>query len=75
MTSVERIVEYAELPPEAALTSPNHSLQLRDWPSRGAIRAEDVELKYSADGPAVLSNLNFVIIAGEKVCGQRYVYV
>jgi len=67
MTSVERLQEYATLAPEATLESPEMNKQLRDWPASGAITAENVALRYSTDGPAVLDNLNFNIAAGEKV--------
>ena len=67
MTSVERIVEYSELPSEAALESTDGKQPAVDWPRTGSVIAKDVVLKYNSDGPVVLDHLNFSINPGEKV--------
>jgi ATP-binding cassette subfamily C (CFTR/MRP) protein 4 len=67
MTSVERIVEYSELPPEAALESSESNKPPDDWPKSGRIVAEDICLQYGRNTPVVLSHLNFSIHDQEKV--------
>ncbi|XP_055361141.1 ATP-binding cassette sub-family C member 4-like isoform X11 [Betta splendens] len=65
MTSVERVVEYAELEKEAPLETdrqPPH-----DWPNTGSIIFDRVNFSYSAREPLVLKNLSVVITPGEKV--------
>ncbi|XP_019738050.1 multidrug resistance-associated protein 4-like isoform X7 [Hippocampus comes] len=65
MTSVERVVEYAELKSEAPWetdTMPPH-----DWPKRGSITFDSVNFSYSASEPLVLKNLTVVFPSREKV--------
>lgn len=65
MVCVERILEYSELPSEAALESPEKLKD--DWPEVGEIIFDNVSLKYNEDGPPVLHCVTFTIAAGEKV--------
>lgn len=65
MTSVERVVEYAELESEAPWQTdvqPPH-----DWPTRGCITFDRVNFSYSASEPLVLKNLTVVFKPQEKV--------
>lgn len=65
MTSVERVVEYAELEREAPWQTnvqPPH-----DWPKRGCITFDRVNFSYSASEPLVLKNLTVVFAPREKV--------
>ncbi|KAM9851263.1 ATP-binding cassette sub-family C member 4-like [Aulostomus maculatus] len=65
MTSVERVVEYAELESEAPWETdkkPPH-----DWPKSGSITFDRVSFSYSASGPLVLKNLTVVFTSREKV--------
>uniref|UniRef100_A0A3Q3XP58 ATP-binding cassette, sub-family C (CFTR/MRP), member 4 n=1 Tax=Mola mola TaxID=94237 RepID=A0A3Q3XP58_MOLML len=65
MTSVERVVEYAELESEAPWETdkqPPH-----DWPKTGSITFDRVNFSYSASEPLVLKNLTVVFTAREKV--------
>lgn len=65
MTSVERVVEYAELEGEAPWET-----EVRppgDWPASGSITFDRVNFSYSAGGPLVLKNLSVVFAAREKV--------
>lgn len=52
MTSVERIVQYIDLPQEEPIKSskplPDH------WPSEGKIIFKDVFMKYDENGPLIL---------------------
>ncbi|XP_039674707.1 multidrug resistance-associated protein 4-like isoform X3 [Perca fluviatilis] len=65
MTSVERVVEYAELESEAPWETdkqPPH-----DWPKAGAITFDGVNFSYSASERLVLKNLTVVFTSREKV--------
>lgn len=65
MVALERVKEYSELkrePPEFIEPRPPAS-----WPSRGAIKCEDLVIRYAPDLPDVLHHLNFQINPGEKV--------
>lgn len=65
MTSVERVVEYAELESEAPWETdkkPPH-----DWPKTGSITFDRVNFSYSANEPLVLKNLTVVFTSKEKV--------
>lgn len=66
MISVERVLEYNNLKSEASLSVPKHKPP-KDWPQRGEVLFQDVELKYGSSDVPVLKNINFRINAGEKV--------
>ncbi|XP_047432400.1 ATP-binding cassette sub-family C member 4-like [Mugil cephalus] len=65
MTSVERVVEYAELESEASWET--HKTPPPDWPSRGMVTFNRVNFSYSADGPVVLRDVSATIQPSEKV--------
>ena len=65
MNAVERVLHYAELPPEEKDQSPNSAAT--NWPERGSIVFEDVNLVYREGLPLVLKGINFRINPGEKV--------
>nr|XP_045582319.1 ATP-binding cassette sub-family C member 4-like isoform X3 [Procambarus clarkii] len=67
MTSVERVIEYSNLEPEASLETEKDKLPHPGWPEHGIITFEDVSLQYSDNEPPVLKNLNFCIRANEKI--------
>ena len=67
MISVERVLEYTQLPSEAALESPADRKPPSSWPAAGLITARNVCLRYSRDAPLVLKDLSFVINGKEKV--------
>ncbi|XP_071947871.1 ATP-binding cassette sub-family C member 4-like [Antedon mediterranea] len=66
MTSVERVLEYTDLKPEAPLriteTKPPSS-----WPFAGEISFRHVYLSYSANSPTVLKNMTLDIHRQEKI--------
>ena len=66
MTSVERVMEYAELPQEAAKVVEDQQVSTKDWPKKGKIRCESVSYDYG-DGVNVLKDLNCVIESKEKI--------
>uniref|UniRef100_A0A182MWL7 Uncharacterized protein n=1 Tax=Anopheles culicifacies TaxID=139723 RepID=A0A182MWL7_9DIPT len=67
MTSVERVVEYAEVEPEASLVSIGKHKPPADWPAMGSIRFEHFSLRYFPQSNLVLRDLNMSINAGEKI--------
>ncbi|XP_026805613.1 probable multidrug resistance-associated protein lethal(2)03659 [Rhopalosiphum maidis] len=67
MTSVERVVEYTNIPQEAALESSPDKKPPKEWPDKGQIVFDNFYLRYSLDAAHVLKNLNFQIQAMEKI--------
>ncbi|PBK66109.1 multidrug resistance-associated ABC transporter [Armillaria solidipes] len=65
MNAVERVLVYAELPSEGNDTSPDEPSA--EWPEKGAISFEDVDLAYREGLPLVLHGVSFKINPGEKV--------
>lgn len=61
MTSVERIVEYAELPAEPPLESDSKNAPPKDWPQSGRIEFESLSLRYAENGHRILRKLTFDI--------------
>ncbi|KAF8178248.1 multidrug resistance-associated ABC transporter [Pholiota molesta] len=65
MVALERVKEYTDLkrePPEYIEPRPP-----ANWPSEGAIKCEDLVIRYAPELPDVLHHLNFEIKPGEKV--------
>lgn len=63
MTSVERVLQYIDVPPESdPKTKPR-----ADWPQRGRIEFANMFLKYDESAAPVLKNLNLIIDSGWKV--------
>lgn len=67
MTTVERVVEYAELKPEADSNSNKITITRNDWPRLGCIQFKNVSLKYNPGEPFVLNDINVIFKAKEKV--------
>ena len=67
MTSVERVVEYADLVSEPALETEDRSFRKLQWPSKGAITFKDLSMKYSEGGNYILKQLAFTVDAQEKI--------
>uniref|UniRef100_A0A2S2N873 Putative multidrug resistance-associated protein lethal n=1 Tax=Schizaphis graminum TaxID=13262 RepID=A0A2S2N873_SCHGA len=67
MTSVERVVEYTNVPQEAALESSPDKKPPKEWPDKGQIVFDNFYLRYSLDTAHVLKNLNIQIHAMEKI--------
>lgn len=67
MSSVERLVSYAhDLPQEASARS-SATATSSNWPERGGIKFENIELRYRPELPPVLRDLSLEINPGEKV--------
>ncbi|KAH8232502.1 hypothetical protein KR032_008347 [Drosophila birchii] len=67
MTSVERVLEYMEQPPEAPLETPEKFKPKTEWPSKGRIEFINFKLRYSPKEAPVLRDLNFTIEPREKI--------
>ena len=67
MTSVERVMEYSNLPLEAPLESEPDHKPPPDWPQKGVINCEGTSFRYSENSPPVIHNLHVTIQAEEKV--------
>ncbi|CAK9828619.1 ATP-binding cassette sub-family C member 4 [Anthophora retusa] len=65
ITSVERILQYTDLPKEGSWTSADPPSP--SWPKYGQLTLKNVSMKYEEDKPPVLKNLNVTIEAGWKV--------
>ncbi|XP_056638683.1 ATP-binding cassette sub-family C member 4-like [Diorhabda sublineata] len=65
LMSVERVLEYKQLPQEPQPENPK-PLPI-NWPSLGKIRFEDLKLKYYEEGPLIIKNLTLQINPKEKV--------
>ncbi|OBA28422.1 hypothetical protein HANVADRAFT_30090 [Hanseniaspora valbyensis NRRL Y-1626] len=73
IVSVERIMEYTELTPEAPMVVEQNDSQLpENWPEHGEVIFEDYSTTYRKNLDPSLKNINFKIHAGEKVgiCGR-----
>lgn len=72
--SVERLLDYEDLQEEApAATSKRVAALLPPgWPASGALRVDNLTLRYRPELPAVLNDVSFSLAAGERVgiCGR-----
>ncbi|XP_055678761.1 probable multidrug resistance-associated protein lethal(2)03659 isoform X2 [Lutzomyia longipalpis] len=67
MTSVERVIEYAEQPSEPATeTEPKYRPPV-DWPHSGGLTFTNFTLRYAPDGKDVLKDINITIKPREKI--------
>ncbi|XP_071820241.1 ATP-binding cassette sub-family C member 4-like isoform X2 [Apostichopus japonicus] len=66
MTSVERVMEYAKLKPEAPLETPE-TKPPKGWPGNGSVSLRKMSLRYSDESPLVLKNVSCEIESKEKV--------
>lgn len=67
MTSVERILEYTEQPPETSSKTINPLKPEVGWPNEGRIDFLNFNLKYNPDDIYILKDLNFTIEPKEKI--------
>lgn len=66
MVSVERIVEYSKLTPEAALVTAEDSKQ-PDWPVHGSIECDSICVRYRASLPPSLKGATFSVKSGQRI--------
>ena len=68
MVSVERVLEYGKLEPEAALhCDADDKLLEKGWPTAGKIEYDGVSVRYRASLPLALRKISFQIPAGARV--------
>jgi ATP-binding cassette subfamily C (CFTR/MRP) protein 4 len=68
MVSVERVIQYSQLPMEPSLTTlPPHSPPPPNWPTEGEIVANNLTLKYLEEGPTVIKGISFKIHSCDKI--------
>ena len=65
MTSIERIVEYTDLPNENQ--NPDIQKPPENWPIEGEIKFENLSMKYAANLQNVLNNISLVISPCQKI--------
>ena len=65
MVSVERVIEYTQLPPEDALFKENNIDKI--WPHHGAITTQNANFRYSEKSPTALRDFSINIKPREKV--------
>ena len=63
LASFERVDDYTRLPAERTDGSPAPD----GWPTAGAVRFEDVTLRYTEGAPPALDGVSFEVPAGSKV--------
>jgi ATP-binding cassette subfamily C (CFTR/MRP) protein 4 len=68
MVSVERVLEFGKLEPEAALEEPGDAAVLSgNWPQDGAIEYNNLMVRYRPNLPPALKDISFKIPAGARV--------
>lgn len=67
MTSVERIIEYRNLPQEADLSSHTEDKPKDEWPQNGRIEMKNMYIYYDNVTKPVLKNLSCLIKGGQKI--------
>lgn len=65
LMSVERILEYKQLPAEKEPVNPKKAPG--SWPDKGEVIFDDTGLKYDEGGALVLKHLNLTIKSNEKI--------
>ena len=65
MTSVERVLSYTKLDPEAGYNT--ETLPPVSWPNEGSLTIKDLSLVYFKGGPHALRNINVHVSSKEKV--------
>ncbi|PLB47488.1 P-loop containing nucleoside triphosphate hydrolase protein [Aspergillus steynii IBT 23096] len=63
MNGVDRILEYSDLPTEDG----SGHIPSSAWPAGGRLAVSDLKVAYAADSPAVLRNVTFEALPGERI--------
>ncbi|KAJ2793881.1 hypothetical protein H4R20_006403 [Coemansia guatemalensis] len=66
LNSVERVVEYLDITPEAPVSIPDR-VPPAEWPAEGRISVEDLVLQYAASLPPVIHGISFEVRPREKI--------
>ncbi|KAL3810365.1 hypothetical protein ACHAXA_007699 [Cyclostephanos tholiformis] len=67
MVAVDRVLDYRNLPSEAALTTPYDDEVSKEWPQNGTIAVRGLNVRYSPGLPLSLRSLTFEIPGGSRV--------
>ena len=67
MVSVERIIEYKNLPSEHIMQNINMNNIPLKWPSHGEVIIKNLIASYREDLPIIINNLNISFEAGKKI--------
>lgn len=67
MISYIRCLRYCHLISEDDLTKSSDSEKLKNWPQRGLVHLNNVEMKYRPHLPPAVKDLNVIFAAGEKI--------
>ncbi|KAL3941127.1 MAG: hypothetical protein SGBAC_004466 [Bacillariaceae sp.] len=67
MISVERVLEFGSLPPEAPLNQDGDKKLGKEWPNGGSIQAQDLSVRYRSSLPLALNQVSFSIPCGTRV--------
>lgn len=67
MTCVERVVEYANQPSEGVLETDPKYKPSENWPENGAVKFDQLSLRYSENSEPILKDLVFEIKPMEKI--------
>ncbi|GKY92774.1 hypothetical protein MPSEU_000247200 [Mayamaea pseudoterrestris] len=73
MVSVERVLAFGDLEPEAPLVlDTDKDVLANGWPKLGAMEVEELSVRYRASLPLALEKISFSIPAGARVgiCGR-----
>ena len=76
IVSVERIMEYTEIEPEAALTV-KEADPVEEWPDSGEVTISNLKMKYRPELNFILKGISCHIRAKEKIgiVGRFYFYL
>lgn len=66
IVAVERIKKYVEMEQEAPWEMPDENVP-ENWPSRGEIRVENLQVRYREGLEPVLKGISFSVDSGQKV--------
>ncbi|SPP73475.1 probable multidrug resistance-associated protein lethal(2)03659 [Drosophila guanche] len=67
MTSVERVLEYAQMPSEPPLETAASVKLPAEWPQAGHLRFKELRMRYSPEEEDILRGLNFESQPMEKI--------
>lgn len=72
LLSVERIVQYGDLPPEETAANDWQTVVDKSWPAEGKIEFKNVSYRYDATLPLIFTDLSLIIQPMEKIgiCGR-----
>lgn len=67
MVSIERIIEYKNLPSEHKINEISLKNNTKNWPNQGEVIIKNLVASYREDLPIIINNLNITFQAGKKI--------